>query len=72
MRKRRLPRLLTVLLSVGLLVQNMPLAVLADTLLTATEDSAAKDETADADSGGGRQKRRTQTLVLAQMNSAMR
>lgn len=53
MRKRRLPRLLTVLLSVGLLVQNMPLAVLADTLLTATEDSAAKDETADADSGGG-------------------
>lgn len=53
MRKRRLPRLLTVLLSVGLLVQNMPLAVLADTLLTATEDSAAKDKTADADSGGG-------------------
>lgn len=71
MRKRRLPRLLTVLLSVGLLVQNMPLAVLADTLLTATEDSAAKDETADADSGG-RQKRRTQTLFLTQMNSAMR
>lgn len=49
MRKRRLSRLLTVLLSVGLLVQNMPLAVLADTLLTTTEDSAAKDETADAD-----------------------
>ena len=50
----------------------MPLAVLADTLLTVTEDSAAKDETADADSGGGRQKRRTQTLFLTQMNSAMR
>ena len=49
MRKRRLSRLLTVLLSVGLLVQNMPLAVLADTLLTTTEDSAAKDENADAD-----------------------
>ena len=65
MRKRRLPRLLTVLLSVGLLVQNMPLAVLADTLLTATEDSAAKDVQE-------RQKRRTQTLFLTQMNSAMR
>ena len=59
MRKRRLPRLLTVLLSVGLLVQNMPLAVLADTLLTATEDSAAKDETADADSGGATETQNT-------------
>lgn len=59
MRKRRLPRLLTVLLSVGLLVQNMPLAVLADTLLTATEDSAAKDETADADSRGATETQNT-------------
>lgn len=59
MRKRRLPRLLTVLLSVGLLVQNMPLAVLADTLLTATEDSAAKDETADADPAGATETQNT-------------
>ena len=59
MRKRRLSRLLTVLLSVGLLVQNMPLTVLADTLLTAAEDSAVKDEAADADSAGAAETQNT-------------